>query len=330
MLDEESTLSIGDTVVTGKSAWVELRLCDGSAIKVGEKTKFKFEDSAKESDSFTGWAFSLLKGSLLAAIQGEEKSDKVKLRVRTPTASIGVRGTEFMVESDDAEGTSLHTLEGEVLMGTPEDYEQLRELKGPALAEKFEAVPKERMSRIARGEMRPVKAMAFRVAELRQKRVNFFERKLAVLNRPEAMKRMAVARQKFTERRMNANAQNKRKDADGFAGAKPAGATRPGALEKKEERKERREEKKEERKEQRQEKREGSGKAVNFTDRFEKMQEKRSGGSAPSQVAPSQPGQGGDFRKKGAGDSMGSQPLRKGPGAGSPGRGGGGNRRKGN
>ena len=363
VLDEDSMLALGDSIVTGKSAWVELRLCDGSAIKVGEKTKFKFESSAKEAEGFAGWAFGLLKGSLLAVVQGEANSDKVKLRVRTPTAALGVRGTEFMVDSDDAAGTSLHTIEGEVLLGTAEDFDQLPELKGPALAEKFEAVPKEQMSRIALGEMRPLKAMAFKLAELRQVRGSFFERKLAVIQRPEAMKKMIAARQRRMQRQqMNAKGENKQKETDfsatgdsmpGMAG-KPAQERKEQREERKQEREEKREERKdlrEERKEKREEKRgdsmgakdkpltadNGDGKTVDLTSRFENLIKNKSPrqtqnfqGKAEERTAPGSTQ--GNNRKKWKGNGQGGgQGQGQGQGQRSNGQGGGGgNRRKGN
>jgi hypothetical protein len=321
VLDENSSLAKGDSLATGKLAWVELRLCDGSALKVGEKSKFKFEDAAKEADGFAGWAFELLKGSLLAAVQGEQKSDKVKLRVRTPTASIGVRGTEFLVESDDAEGTSLHTIEGEVLLGAQEDFDQLRDLKGNELASKFESVPKEKMSRIARGEKRAAKAAAFTLASLQQKKTELFEHRIALLKRSEAVKVVAKARKKLNERTMNAN-NGKQKDPDKAGVESSSSEKMPGAAVKT---KEMREEKAEERKEKRDEKMEEKPqeKSKDLTERFEEMVKNKKPSDNPG-ASGAPPGVPTGFNKMGKMGNPGGQGQGQGQGQRRKGQGGGG------
>lgn len=227
-------IGTGESIATGKSAWVDLRLCDGSGLRVGESSKFKFETAAKAEEGFTGWAFELIKGSLLALVEGEEKKETVKMRVRTKFASIGVRGTEFLVETDETEGTNVHTVEGEVLMGAASDFEPLGTLRGEALQGRFEAVAKESMSRIAKGEARPRKAAHFALAEFRQLRQPFFQRRIARVERGEAMKRIGQAREARKLRQENRQ-QNRQQN--------------------KQQRKEERRENRGERKEQRQENR---------------------------------------------------------------------------
>jgi hypothetical protein len=117
----------GDLVHTAASAWADLRLCDGTGLRVGEDSRFYYQGADNERESFVSWAFELAKGSLRAAVVGSGTSESVKVRIRTPSASLGVRGTELVIDASDS-GTSeteLHTLEGEVLMGPRSDFEKM-------------------------------------------------------------------------------------------------------------------------------------------------------------------------------------------------------------
>lgn len=201
-LEIDQSIARGDSVATGREAWVDLRLCDGSGLRVGERTKITFEEALSRNEGgFVAWAFELLKGSLLATVQGDNSPAQVKMRVRTPTAAVGVRGTEFLVDAEDGGDTVVHTMEGEVLMGKREDYEALGK---PGLAnfqERFEAVRKEKFSRVSRGDARPAKAREFRPQELREKRREHFQRILE-RRKPDAVREgMQKARERIQLRR---------------------------------------------------------------------------------------------------------------------------------
>jgi len=197
-VNEGLTLSLGDLLVTGNDAWVDLRLCDGTGLRVGEKAKFYFEGVGDKGDSLFSWAFSLVRGSLFATVTGDGKGDRVKFRVRTPSAALGVRGTEFVIDADDApeKETRLHTVEGEVLMGRAGDFDKLGELRGAALSENFEPVSKEKMSRIRKGEGRAQPAADFKLGDFRKARKNFFERKLQKKDRQQLRGQFQAAHQK--------------------------------------------------------------------------------------------------------------------------------------
>jgi hypothetical protein len=199
-LEVGDALGVGERIATGEGAWVDLRLCDGSGLRIGEHSKLAFEEAARPEEGYVGWAFELIKGSVLAVVQGEEKSERVKMRVRTPSAALGVRGTEFLVETDATEGTSLHTTEGEVLMGPASDFGKLASLRGRELGKQFQSVARESMSRIAKGEARPRAARKFQLAELRRARKPFFQRAIARMQKGEARAGIEKARAKRRER----------------------------------------------------------------------------------------------------------------------------------
>ena len=177
----------GDLVRTDLGAWVDLRLCDGSGLRVGENSKFYYEGVDRERESFVSWAFRLVRGTLLAAVVGDGQGDRVKLRIRTPSASMGVRGTEFVVDAeDDGDAqTALHTLEGEVLIGAEADFDKMGSLHGTELLQEFEPVAKEKMSQIRRKEAKPLRAAAFKTWEFRAERRALFERTLRKKSWPE-------------------------------------------------------------------------------------------------------------------------------------------------
>jgi|GEM_PF-2956208 len=107
----------GDRVITDEKSTVFLMINDGSVIKVGLSSEFKVEQ-AKLHERFMVWAFGLMKGSMRAMVEKNPNPD-VRFKINTPSGTIGVRGTEFVVALDDDAKTSyLYTIEGLVSYGT--------------------------------------------------------------------------------------------------------------------------------------------------------------------------------------------------------------------
>lgn len=285
-LQIDDTIAEGDAVATGKEAWVDLRLCDGSGLRVGERSKMTFEEALERNEaSFVSWAFDLLKGSLLATVEGDASKERVKMRVRTPTASLGVRGTEFLIDAEDGGDTTVHTLEGEVLLGTREDYAELAKPRFQDFQARFEAVRKEQMSRMAKGLARPLKAAAFQMQKMREQRVAFFRR-------PIERMREAVVRSKFME------ARGRRANPNSMTGGAPP--PMPGAAPR-QERKEQRQDNRQDRRENRQENKQGY--------RLERRQDQRQPERRDQkiQLPPGQGNQGGGRMKQPAGPRGGAQ-----------------------
>jgi hypothetical protein len=91
-------LSVGDTVITGATGFVRIAMTDGSEMVVRPNSRlvlqaYGFDTAKPESDQF---ALSLLKGGLrsVSGVIGKRNNpDAYKLT--TPTAIIGIRGTQF-------------------------------------------------------------------------------------------------------------------------------------------------------------------------------------------------------------------------------------------
>lgn len=101
----------GEIVQTGPRSSVQLMTTDGSLIKVGFGSKLKVEESTV-SGSFVTWVGNLILGRVRALVT-KQPGQAPRFKVHTPTASMGVRGTEFVAVHDEAsETTYLYTLEG--------------------------------------------------------------------------------------------------------------------------------------------------------------------------------------------------------------------------
>jgi hypothetical protein len=160
------SIEVGETIRTGEDSWVDLRFCDGGAQRVTELSEFTYSD-ANESMGFLQWSFTLGKGAIRAILNGD--GEQIKYRVKTPTASLGVRGTEFLLEANEEE-TSLHTLDGKVLFGSSSDWDQLNNKIRPDLRARFTEVGKNFYSFNKKGQ-RPQKPQGFDRENLQNKRL---------------------------------------------------------------------------------------------------------------------------------------------------------------
>jgi hypothetical protein len=166
---EEAAVAVGDTLETDASTSVDLTLCDGTEIRVGNNSTYKLESADKGN-----WAWELAKGYIRAKLYSDPNSDRVRFRVTTPTSTLGVRGTEFILEEKE-EGGTVHTLEGEVLYG---DREQAAELDRPfsQIAGRFRRVGKEQFSRVQRGRAGAQSPRKFLRKEFEKRESRFFRR----------------------------------------------------------------------------------------------------------------------------------------------------------
>lgn len=90
-----------DRIVTGADAAASVVLRDGTALMVGPSSRLdvkEFHFDATTQDG--GMLVSLLRGSLrmITGLIGKTNPDAV--RIETQTATIGIRGTDFIVQAD--------------------------------------------------------------------------------------------------------------------------------------------------------------------------------------------------------------------------------------
>lgn len=96
----KSEIESGDTLVTEKNTYAMVKFIDNGEITLKPGTSMKIDNYAYEADKPDGdsASFSLLKGGLRSVTGLLGKRNKEKFAMKTPTATIGIRGTTFIVE----------------------------------------------------------------------------------------------------------------------------------------------------------------------------------------------------------------------------------------
>lgn len=100
ILAPKSEVEQGDTLVTEKNTYALIKFIDNSEITLRPGSSMKIErfafDAGKPDDDNA--AFSLLKGGLRSITGLLGKRNKERFSLKTPSATIGIRGTTFIVE----------------------------------------------------------------------------------------------------------------------------------------------------------------------------------------------------------------------------------------
>jgi hypothetical protein len=101
---EGGAMRQGDQIVTGTDSSAAVTLRDGTVVSVGpnstvELTQYRFEPTTEDGSI----ALSLLKGTLrvvtgLITRHAGTETEPARVKVTTPTAVIGVRGTDVVVD----------------------------------------------------------------------------------------------------------------------------------------------------------------------------------------------------------------------------------------
>lgn len=108
------TVALGDEIITGAGGRVQMLFADDTRIAVGARSRLVIEDvlfdSSAGSSNFVVEAVS----GAFRFLSGRSSDDSYS--VRTPTATMGIRGTTFDFTVMSERGVDLATLEGEVLL----------------------------------------------------------------------------------------------------------------------------------------------------------------------------------------------------------------------
>jgi hypothetical protein len=100
VLAPKSEVESGDTLVAEKNTYAQIRFIDNSEITLRPGTTFKIDnfayDAAKPDEDSA--AFSLVKGGLRSITGLLGKRNKEKFQLKTPAATIGIRGTTFIAQ----------------------------------------------------------------------------------------------------------------------------------------------------------------------------------------------------------------------------------------
>jgi hypothetical protein len=100
ILSMRSEVESGDTLVTEKNTYAMVKFIDNSEITLKPATTFKVENFAYDANKPDGdnASFSLVKGGLRSVTGLLGKRNKEKFAMKTPSATIGIRGTTFIAE----------------------------------------------------------------------------------------------------------------------------------------------------------------------------------------------------------------------------------------
>lgn len=104
VLARQSTVENGDTLVAEKATYAQIRFIDNSEITLKPGTTFRIENFAYDAAAPDGdsASFNLVKGGLRSITGLLGKRNKDKFSLKTPAATIGIRGTTFIAEWSQA------------------------------------------------------------------------------------------------------------------------------------------------------------------------------------------------------------------------------------
>ena len=97
-----TAVQTSDVVVTGADGSAGITFTDNSLVSVGPNTVFAIEKYSFDSTTHSGQFEGNLRQGRLAAVSGKMvKQSPESMKIRTPSAIMGVRGTEFVVQVDE-------------------------------------------------------------------------------------------------------------------------------------------------------------------------------------------------------------------------------------
>lgn len=94
-------LQKGDTLITGKNGRIGVTFNDNTRFAAGPNSRVNVADYAFNDTTHQGQFLTRVDRGSLAIVSGQiAKSNRDAMRVKTPTALLGVRGTRFVVQVD--------------------------------------------------------------------------------------------------------------------------------------------------------------------------------------------------------------------------------------
>jgi hypothetical protein len=98
-----ATVRAGDLITTGTDGSVGITFLDNSLLSAGPNSVLAIDRFAFDSTTHQGAFESSLKRGTLAVVSGKlAKQSPEAMKVKTPAAVLGVRGTEFLVRTGAA------------------------------------------------------------------------------------------------------------------------------------------------------------------------------------------------------------------------------------
>ncbi len=107
---------IKDLVITGEVSRTKLILIDNSLLNIGNNSRVEITDFLLDRDTRKG--IILIKTGALHAKAESLAVSNSRFEIRTPTAVIGARGTEWFTETE-GEGTSIYSMSQSIAVYNP-------------------------------------------------------------------------------------------------------------------------------------------------------------------------------------------------------------------
>ena len=102
-----TAVRLSDVVVTGADGSAGITFTDNSLVSVGPNSVFAIDKYRFDTTTHAGEFEGNLRQGRLAAVSGKMvKQAPESMRIRTPSAIMGVRGTEFVVQVDEAQASA--------------------------------------------------------------------------------------------------------------------------------------------------------------------------------------------------------------------------------
>jgi hypothetical protein len=97
-----ASVMASDVIMTGADGSAGITFTDNSLVSVGPNSVFAIDKYSFDSTTHVGEFEGSLRKGRLAAISGKMvKQSPESMKIRTPSAIMGVRGTEFVVQVDE-------------------------------------------------------------------------------------------------------------------------------------------------------------------------------------------------------------------------------------
>lgn len=109
-----SSLEAKDSIVTTNDAKVQLTFNDNTIITVGKKSKFSIEEYLFDATTESTAKFNMVNGTIRAMSGKIGKIAPDRFAVKTKTATIGIRGTDFIIQTSESGESQFFCMQGAI------------------------------------------------------------------------------------------------------------------------------------------------------------------------------------------------------------------------